>query len=217
MGKRWATTRTSVCSLPPNCPTKFTPEMFAKSLVIDFTVTMEGLEQQLLSHVIGREKAELNEESAKLSEDINSNEKRRKNLEDRLLKQLSESQGNLIDDVGLIQTLQETKDASAEIAEKLTTALETKKRIAGACEEYRPVAHVVRCCISLWWKCLLSVTCIRPHSCSLMISLTGPFNGRSITPLHPNVFSASLNTSPWRSLNISFACSSRSTRYCLSY
>ncbi|KAF8281137.1 dynein, axonemal, heavy polypeptide 5 [Trypanosoma cruzi] len=118
----------------------FTPEMFAKSLVIDFTVTMEGLEQQLLSHVIGREKAELNEESAKLSEDINSNEKRRKNLEDRLLKQLSESQGNLIDDVGLIQTLQETKDASAEIAEKLTTALETKKRIAGACEEYRPVA-----------------------------------------------------------------------------
>ncbi|KAH8619939.1 putative ATP binding dynein motor region D5 [Trypanosoma vivax] len=118
----------------------FTPEMFAKSLVIDFTVTMEGLEQQLLSHVISREKAELNEESAKLSEDINSNEKRRKNLEDRLLKQLSESQGNLIDDVALIQTLQETKDATAEIAEKLATALETRKRIAGACEEYRPVA-----------------------------------------------------------------------------
>ncbi|SCU69962.1 Cytoplasmic dynein 2 heavy chain (DYNC2H1), putative [Trypanosoma equiperdum] len=118
----------------------FTPEMFAKSLVIDFTVTMEGLEQQLLSHVIGREKGELNEESAKLSEDINSNEKRRKNLEDRLLKQLSESQGNLIDDVVLIQTLQETKDATAEIAEKLATALETRKRIAGACEEYRPVA-----------------------------------------------------------------------------
>ncbi|CCW70907.1 unnamed protein product [Phytomonas sp. Hart1] len=118
----------------------FTPELFAKCLVIDFTVTMEGLEQQLLSHVIGREKAELNEESAKLNEDINSNEKRRKNLEDRLLKQLSESQGNLIDDVDLISTLQETKDASADIAEKLATAFETKKRIAGACEEYRSVA-----------------------------------------------------------------------------
>ncbi|KAL7701682.1 dynein heavy chain [Lotmaria passim] len=118
----------------------FTPELFAKCLVIDFTVTMEGLEQQLLSQVVSREKAELNEESAKLSEDINSNEKRRKNLEDRLLKQLSESQGNLIDDVDLITTLQETKDASAEIAEKLATAMETKKRIAGAREEYRPVA-----------------------------------------------------------------------------
>lgn len=118
----------------------FTPELFAKCLVIDFTVTMEGLEQQLLSQVISREKAELNEESAKLSEDINSNEKRRKNLEDRLLKQLSESQGNLIDDVELIKTLQETKDASADIAEKLAIAMETKKRIAGAREEYRPVA-----------------------------------------------------------------------------
>lgn len=118
----------------------FTPEMFAKCLVIDFTVTMEGLEQQLLSHVISREKAELNEESSKLTEDINHNEKRRKNLEDRLLKQLNESTGNLIDDVELISTLQETKDASAEITEKLFTANETKKRIATACEEYRPVA-----------------------------------------------------------------------------
>eukprot|EP00796_Vickermania_ingenoplastis_P003819 gene3823-2705_t len=118
----------------------FTPEMFAKCLVIDFTVTMEGLEQQLLSHVISREKAELNEESNKLTEDINMNEKRRKNLEDRLLKQLSESTGNLIDDVELISTLQETKDASAEISEKLFNATETKKRIALACEEYRPVA-----------------------------------------------------------------------------
>jgi dynein heavy chain len=118
----------------------FTPEIFAKCLVIDFTVTQSGLEQQLLSQVISKEKSELNDESLKLSEEINSNEKRRKNLEDRLLKQLAESKGNLIDDVTLIETLQETKDASAEIKEKLTIAVETKKRIALACEEYRPVA-----------------------------------------------------------------------------
>lgn len=118
----------------------FTPELFAKCLVIDFTVTLQGLEQQLLSQVISLEKSELNDESAKLSEEINSNEKRRKNLEERLLKQLSESQGNLIDDVSLIDTLQETKDASAEIKEKLTVAMETRKRINIACEEYRPVA-----------------------------------------------------------------------------
>ena len=37
----------------------FTPELFAKCLVIDFTVTMQGLEQRLLSQVIGREKANL--------------------------------------------------------------------------------------------------------------------------------------------------------------
>ena len=118
----------------------FIPELFAKCLIIDFTVTMKGLEQQLLSQVIGQEKAELNEETAKLAEEINNNEKRRKNLEDRLLKQLSESTGNLIDDVTLIQTLQETQDASEEIKEKLTVAVETKRRIENACQEYRPVA-----------------------------------------------------------------------------
>eukprot|EP00658_Telonema_sp_P-2_P083320 TRINITY_DN8993_c0_g2_i1.p1 TRINITY_DN8993_c0_g2~~TRINITY_DN8993_c0_g2_i1.p1 ORF type:complete len:4024 (-),score=1669.66 TRINITY_DN8993_c0_g2_i1:145-12216(-) len=118
----------------------FTPELFAKCLVIDFTVTLQGLEQQLLSQVIGLEKAELNEESAKLAEEINKNEKDRKNLEDMLLKQLSESQGNLIDDVTLIDTLQKTKNSSAEIKEKLAVAMETRQRINTACEEYRPVA-----------------------------------------------------------------------------
>jgi dynein heavy chain len=118
----------------------FIPELYAKCTIIDFTVTIAGLEQQLLGQVVGREKSELNEESAKLAEEINDNEKRRKDLEDRLLKQLSESQGNLIDDLSLIQTLQETKDASAEIKEKLTIATETRKRITLACEEYREVA-----------------------------------------------------------------------------
>jgi dynein heavy chain len=118
----------------------FPPELFAKCLVIDFTVTQQGLEQQLLSQVISKEKAELNEESAKLSEEINNNEKRRKDLEDRLLAHLAASQGDLLEDTKLIETLQETKDASAEIAEKLAVAIETQKRISTACEEYRPVA-----------------------------------------------------------------------------
>jgi len=118
----------------------FSPELFAKCLVIDFTVTQGGLEQQLLSQVIGKEKSELNEENARLSEEINTNEKRRKELEDELLLRLSMSEGDLIEDVTLIETLAKTKSTSKEIKEKLEGALETKKRITGACEEYRPVA-----------------------------------------------------------------------------
>eukprot|EP00744_Colponema_vietnamica_P001598 GILI01002635.1.p1 GENE.GILI01002635.1~~GILI01002635.1.p1 ORF type:complete len:2087 (-),score=720.86 GILI01002635.1:371-6598(-) len=118
----------------------FTPELFAKCLVIDFTVTMVGLEQQLLSTVIGLEKAELNEESAKLAEEINKNEKDRKSLEEALLRQLSESKGDLLEDVSLIDTLQRTKNASAEIRDKLIVAHETRQRINAAREEYRPVA-----------------------------------------------------------------------------
>eukprot|EP01064_Diplonema_japonicum_P034643 TRINITY_DN7253_c0_g4_i1.p1 TRINITY_DN7253_c0_g4~~TRINITY_DN7253_c0_g4_i1.p1 ORF type:complete len:4646 (+),score=1368.52 TRINITY_DN7253_c0_g4_i1:87-14024(+) len=118
----------------------FTPEMFAKTLVIDMTVTMQGLEQQLLGQVIGKEKSELEEERAKLIEEVNNNEKRLKEFEDRLLAQLAASKGNLIDDDDLIATLADAKKASAEIKEKLAVAQETRKRINSASEEYRPVA-----------------------------------------------------------------------------
>eukprot|EP00906_Rhabdomonas_costata_P019390 RCo028330 len=52
----------------------FAPELYAKCTIIDFTVTMTGLEQQLLGRVIGKEKAELEEERAKLVEEVNANE-----------------------------------------------------------------------------------------------------------------------------------------------
>eukprot|EP00667_Euglena_gracilis_P000005 EG_transcript_5 len=118
----------------------FPPELFAKCSIIDFTVTMAGLEQQLLGRVIGQEKAELEEERAKLVEEVNNNEKRLKYYEDKLLACLSASKGNLIDDEELIATLADAKKASTEIKEKLSIAVETRKRINSAREEYRPVA-----------------------------------------------------------------------------
>ena len=44
----------------------YTPETFAQLTVINFTVTMSGLEQQLLSRVLGFERAELEEQKQKL-------------------------------------------------------------------------------------------------------------------------------------------------------
>jgi len=151
----------------------FPPELFAKCLIIDFQVTQQGLEQQLLSQVISKEKSELNEESAKLSEEINNNEKRRKNLEDRLLKQLAETKGNLIDDYTLIETLQETKDASAEIAEKLTVAVETQKRINAACEEYRKVATRG----SVLYFLIVEMALVNPMYQTSLPQFLGLFNG----------------------------------------
>ena len=71
---------------------------------------------------------------------MNNNEKRLKFYEDKLLACLSASKGNLIDDEELIDTLADAKKASTEIKEKLSIAVETRKRINSAREEYRPVA-----------------------------------------------------------------------------
>lgn len=118
----------------------FTPELFAQLTVINFTVTMDGLEQQLLGRVLQKERAELEDQKQKLVEEVNSNQKTLKQLEDNLLHKLATSTGNLLDDVELIEVLQKTKATGVEVQEKLANAAETDKRISGAREEYRPVA-----------------------------------------------------------------------------
>ena len=118
----------------------FTPELSAKVTVIDFTVTMGGLEDQLLGVVIQKEKPELEEQRSKLLSDVNANKKTMKQLEDDLLYRLSNSTGNLLDDAELIGVLASTKKTATEVQEKLKNAAETEKRIMETREEYRPVS-----------------------------------------------------------------------------
>ncbi|CAF4402891.1 unnamed protein product [Rotaria socialis] len=118
----------------------FTPEVSAKTSVIDFTVTMKGLEDQLLGLTILKEKAELEGERVKMLEDIQASNKRIKELEDNLLSRLSNSKGSLVDDDGLIRTLKKTKVTSNDVKQKLQIATETSQKINIAREEYRPVA-----------------------------------------------------------------------------
>jgi dynein heavy chain len=118
----------------------FSPELSAKVTVIDFTVTLKGLEDQLLGRLISMEQKSLEDTLAALEEDLTNNSKNLQLLNKQLLERLSNSQGNLLEDTELIEVLANTKAKAQEVEEKMREADERKTEINEKREQFRPVA-----------------------------------------------------------------------------
>ena len=118
----------------------FKPEYQAQTTVINFTVTLDGLEEQLLGYVVKHEKPGLEEQKADLIKQMNEDKITMQSLEDDLLTRLSKPDANLIEDTDLMNTLDKSKVMSAELTERVQKALETGQEISQHREAYRRVA-----------------------------------------------------------------------------
>ena len=118
----------------------YLPEICIKVTVINFTVTMSGLQDQLLGDVVKLERPDLAEQRTKLVMQINEDKEQLKSIEDKILKLLFNSEGNILDDEVLIETLGESKITSTAIAERLVIAEKTEINITEARSKYVPVA-----------------------------------------------------------------------------
>ena len=74
----------------------YKPEMQAQATLINFTVTRDGLEDQLLAAVVKKERPDLEELKAELTRQQNEFKITLKGLEDNLLARLSSAEGNFL-------------------------------------------------------------------------------------------------------------------------
>lgn len=118
----------------------YMPDVCIKVTIVNFTVTAKGLEDQLLGDVVRKERSDLEEQKDRLLVSISNDKKQLQDLEDKVLKLLKESEGNILDDEVLINTLKNSKLTSGVIQGRVKEAEVTEKEINAAREQYRCVA-----------------------------------------------------------------------------
>ncbi|NWI70492.1 DYH17 protein, partial [Todus mexicanus] len=119
----------------------YKPEVQAQCTLINFLVTREGLEDQLLAAVVAKERPDLEALKANLTKSQNEFKIRLKELEDSLLARLSAAGGEFLEDTALVENLETTKRTAIEIEEKVKEAKVTEVEINVARENYRPAAE----------------------------------------------------------------------------
>ena len=177
----------------------YKPEMQAQTTLINFTVTREGLEDQLLADVVRKERPDLEETKANLTQQMNQFTIKIKELEDALLARLSAAGGNFLGDYALVENLENTKRTAAEIEVKVAEGKTTEVKINEAREQYRPAAARS----SLLYFILNDLNKINPiYQFSLKVSQNSFF---TLSFQDTVLLSISVNTSTYHSSKQSFS------------
>uniref|UniRef100_A0A669BJA2 Dynein axonemal heavy chain 7 n=1 Tax=Oreochromis niloticus TaxID=8128 RepID=A0A669BJA2_ORENI len=118
----------------------YLPETSVKVTLLNFMITPEGIQDQLLGIVVARERPDLEEEKQALILQGAENKRQLKEIEDKILEVLSSSQGNILEDETAVEILSASKVLANEISEKQAVAEVTEKKIDETRMGYTPIA-----------------------------------------------------------------------------
>lgn len=136
----------------------YLPEVSVKVCLVNFMITPEGLQDQLLGTVAAKERPELEEAKNRLVLESAKNKRALKEIEDKILEVLASSTGNILEDESAIKVLSSSKVLSTEIAEKQVIADKTSAEIDETRAGYTPVAiHA-----SILFFCIADLANIEP-------------------------------------------------------
>ncbi|XP_058478991.1 dynein axonemal heavy chain 7 [Solea solea] len=118
----------------------YLPETAVKVTLLNFMITPEGIEDQLLGIVVARERPDLEEEKQALIQQGAENKRQLKEIEDKILEVLSSSEGNILEDETAVNILSCSKLLANEITEKQAVAEVTEQKIDETRMGYTPIA-----------------------------------------------------------------------------
>jgi dynein heavy chain, axonemal len=118
----------------------YKPEVAAQCTIINFIATERGLEDQLLSKAVSKERPELEEKAQLLQQAFQRYKIELVALEDNLLERLANAPEDILSDVPLIEGLEATKAAAKEINAAVEEGKKTEIAINIAREMYRKQA-----------------------------------------------------------------------------
>eukprot|EP01084_Bolivina_argentea_P091345 164443_1 len=114
----------------------YTPQVSTKVVLLNFAITLDGLDDQMLGIVVGYDESEMEKKRELIVIQQAEMNKKLINLENTILTLLSEAKGNILDDEILINTLQKSKNASKQIEKRMSEAKIVEQQINNVRSQY---------------------------------------------------------------------------------
>lgn len=118
----------------------YVPEIFNKVTIINFALTLQGLEDQLLGIVVAKERPDLQEMRQHLVAEKAANQEMLRNIEDSILRTLSDSAGDILEDETAIKMLDDSKSIAVDLKLKQEESVVTEMKLEEFRESYKQVA-----------------------------------------------------------------------------
>eukprot|EP01029_Cantina_marsupialis_P031992 TRINITY_DN941_c0_g1_i4.p1 TRINITY_DN941_c0_g1~~TRINITY_DN941_c0_g1_i4.p1 ORF type:complete len:2679 (+),score=890.45 TRINITY_DN941_c0_g1_i4:109-8145(+) len=120
---------------------KYSPEVTAQCVMVNFIVTASGLEEQLLANIVSRKKPELEQRKQELQQEFTEFKIQIHDLESDLLMKLANAPDDILGASDLVEDLEAIKLKALEINNAVETSKTTESVINEARDVYRALAH----------------------------------------------------------------------------
>jgi dynein heavy chain 1 len=120
----------------------FTPDLCSRVTFVNFTVTPSSLQSLCLNILLKEERPEIDKKRNDILKLQGEFRVKLRHLEDQLLNELNASEGNILQNNKLIQTLETLQKEAQQVQKEVEAADDTMKEVEAVTEEYQPISSM---------------------------------------------------------------------------